>query len=365
MKQKEIKSLYIHIPFCKHICRYCDFTKLLYNDFFSYKYIDELINEMNSYNINKVSTIYIGGGTPTSLNNELFEKLLKHVQHYLDKEYEFTVEANVENLTIEKLRLMKEYGVNRLSIGIESTNDKILDYIGRKHTFNDAKVVVDLAKKYGFNNINVDLMYGFPNQTLSELKKDLNNIISLNVDHVSIYSLIVSKGTMFFNDGIKEQSADESRKYYDEILNVMRNHGYERYEISNFAKNNKYARHNFCYWCDQEYYGVGLGASGYIGNLRYTNTKNLKKYLNHEYVDFKESIDKKLELEDFLLTNLRLEKGFLRKEFVQRFGIDFAKYFEKNIKSLEKNNLIIINNDRIMLSDDGLMIMDHILNTLL
>lgn len=365
MKQKEIKSLYIHIPFCKHICRYCDFTKLLYNDFFSYKYIDELINEMNSYSINKVSTIYIGGGTPTSLNNELFEKLLKYVQRYLDKEYEFTVEANVENLTIEKLRLMKEYGVNRLSIGIESTNDKILDYIGRKHTFSDAKVAVDLAKKYGFNNINVDLIYGFPNQTLSELKKDLYNIISLDVDHVSIYSLIINKGTMFFNDGIKEQTDDDSRKFYDEILNVMRNHGYERYEISNFAKNSKYSRHNLCYWRDQEYYGVGLGASGYIGNLRYTNTKSLKKYLNHEYVDFKENIDKKLELEDFLLTNLRLEKGFLRKDFIKRFGIDFVKYFDKNIKSLEKNNLIIINNDRIMLSDDGLMIMDHILYTLL
>lgn len=365
MKQKKIKSLYIHIPFCQHICRYCDFTKLLYNDFFSYKYIDELIREIDSYNIDRMSTIYIGGGTPTSLSDDLFEKLLKHVQPLLNKEYEFTIEANVENLTENKLCLMKKYGVNRLSIGIESTNDKMLDFIGRKHTYDDAKKVVNLAKNYGFSNINVDLIYGFPNQTLEDLRKDLENFISLDVDHVSIYSLIVEKGTIFFNDGIKEQSEDDSRKYYDEILSFLRKHGYERYEISNFARNKKYSKHNLCYWKDEQYYGVGLGASGYIDNIRYTNTKNLNNYLKHNYIDFRETIDDKLEMEDFLLTNFRLEKGFSRQIFFDRFGVDFVSYFDEKLKTLEKNNLIIIKNDRIMLSDDGLMIMDHILTTLL
>ena len=363
--RKRINSLYIHIPFCSHICRYCDFTKLLYNDNFSNKYINALFYELDSYNISKMSTIYIGGGTPTSLNDELFELLLNKVSKYTNKNCEFTIEANVENLTKEKLLLMKKYGVNRLSIGIESTDDKILKSIGRNHTFDDAKKVVNLSKKIGFDNINIDLIFGFPNQSIEQLKIDLNNFIKLDIDHISIYSLIVDKGTMFFNSGVKEQNADEARIFYDEILSFLRTHGYERYEISNFARNKKYSKHNLTYWKDNYYIGVGLGASGYLFDKRYTNTKSLKKYLNHKFIDFSEHIDDKLHLEEFLLTNLRLEKGFKRKDFINNFKIDFVDMFKDKIAKLEKNNLIIINNDTIKLTDNGLIIMDYILRELL
>ncbi len=363
--QKKINSLYIHIPFCTHICHYCDFTKLFYNKKFSEPYFEALFCELDSYHINIVDTIYVGGGTPTSLSIEELENLLRKISQYKSDACEFTVEANVENLTVEKLRLMKAYGVNRLSIGIESTNNKMLLAIGRKHTFEDAVKVVELAKQEGFSNINIDLIYGFPHQTLNDLKIDLENILKLNTEHISIYSLIVSEGTRFFNDKISEQNEDDSRIYYDEILRTLRANGYERYEVSNFARNGNYSKHNLTYWRDEEYYGIGLGASGYVNGVRYTNTKNLDKYLSKAFIDTKETISKKTELEDFLLCNLRLEQGFDKKTFKNRFGEEFESMFKDKLAELINNRLILINNDRIMLSDEGLITMDRILLKLL
>lgn len=362
---KKINSLYIHIPFCTHICRYCDFTKLFYNKKFSEPYLRALFSELDSYNIELVNTIYIGGGTPTSLSDEEFEGVLKKVSPLLINGGEFSVEANVENLTKTKLELMKKYQVNRLSLGVESTCDKCLKQIGRAHSFEEAKKAVELAKSYGFDNINVDLMFGFPGQNIDDLRNDLNNIIALNTQHISIYSLIVSPGTAFFNDGIKEQNEDSSRLFYDEILQSLRSVGYKRYEVSNFAKKGKESRHNLTYWQDKEYYGIGLGASGYIDGARYTNTKNIDNYINGKYVDVAEEVTDNERLEDFLLCNLRLEEGFLRKDFFDRFGIDFATKYKAQLPELTKNNLIIIENDRIKLSDDGIAIMDYILLKLL
>lgn len=362
---KNSKSLYIHIPFCEHICSYCDFTKLFYNEKFSKLYLDALFYELDSYGVPKMKTIYLGGGTPTALSDDEFERLLCKASSYLDKDTEFTCEANVENLTDSKLSLMHRFGVNRLSIGVQSSHDKRLKSLGRCHSFNDAQKAVEKAKKHGFDLVNVDLIYGYPGESMEELSEDLENILKLDVDHISIYSLIVSPGTIFYNNKVKEQNQDDSRRYYDFILKTLRDHGYERYEISNFARNSKYAKHNLTYWKDEEYYGVGLGASGYLGNLRYTNTKNLDKYLAHEFVNEKEVVDKKIDLEYFLLTNLRLEKGFLRKDFKDRFGIDFVDKYKDQILSLEKKSQIIVTSDRIMLSDEGLMIMDSILLQLL
>ena len=180
-KNNKVKSLYIHIPFCSHICAYCDFTKLIYNEEFAKKYVDVLLTEISSYNLGKMETIYVGGGTPTSLNDFDFERILRHISPLLEKDGEFTIEANVENLTVDKLSLMKQYGVNRLSIGVESTNDKILKSINRHHSFKEAKEAVELAKKMGFDNINVDLIYGLPGQTLDMLKTDLENIIQKHI----------------------------------------------------------------------------------------------------------------------------------------------------------------------------------------
>ena len=355
------KSLYIHIPFCDHICKYCDFTKLFYNEKFAKPYVKKLLEEIDSYHINQVNTIYIGGGTPTSLSDADFETLLKKVKSFLIDGGEFTVEANVENLTDSKLALMDKYGVTRLSIGVESTQNRRLKEIGRSHTYEDAVKVVNNAKKHNFDSINVDLIYGFKGQSEEDLKNDLKNILALDTDHISIYSLIVSPGTVFYNVKYPVQSEDASRAFYEIILNTLREHGYKRYEISNFARNEKYSKHNIVYWKDEEYYGCGLGASGYIDGVRYENTKNLDKYLNGEHIDSKETVSMEKDFTYYLLTNLRMEDGFLRKDFENRFGVDFVNKYQEKIAPFVESGDLIVTDDRVKLSDNGLLIMDYIL----
>ena len=364
-KRNKAQSLYIHIPFCAHICKYCDFTKLFYNEKFAKQYVQALLKEIDSYNINKVKTIYIGGGTPTSLDDTDFETILKKVKPFLEEGGEFTVEGNVENISIAKLEIMNRYGVTRLSIGVESTQNSRLKEIGRSHTYEDAVKVVNEAKKYGFDSINVDLIYGFKGQSKADLEKDLENILALDTDHISIYSLIVSPGTVFYNQKYKEQNQEESREFYDLILSTLRGHGYKRYEISNFARNEKYSKHNLTYWHDLEYIGIGLGASGYLNGIRYENTKNLDKYLSGDIIDSKEEIGIEQDVTYYLLTNLRLEDGFLRSDFKNRFGIDFVDKFTLKLDRFIDSKDLIIDEKRVRLSDSGLMIMDYFLVNIL
>lgn len=355
------KSLYIHIPFCEHICPYCDFTKLFYFEKFSKPYLEALFKEIDSYHLNKMDTIYFGGGTPTSLSDIEFESLLKKVSNLLKNGGEFTCEANVENLTTQKLSLMAHYGVNRLSIGVQSTHDERLSQIGRFHTFEKAREVIQKARDAGFRNINVDLMYGFPGQTLDEVKDDVRNILSLKTKHISIYSLIVSPGTLFFNKNIKEQNQDDSRLFYDTILKMMREAGYERYEISNFSKPGYESRHNLVYWHNQEYYGVGLGASGYLNGVRYKNTPNLNNYLKGDYVSEREKVDQKLLREYFLLTHLRLKEGFSLSEYKELFKEDFLQKYQAKIDEYVRDNFVKISDGKFAFTDDGLMVMDRLI----
>lgn len=359
------ESLYIHIPFCDHICSYCDFTKLFYFKKYEKEYLDSLITEIEHYHINKVKTLYFGGGTPTSLSDAGFERILSFAKQYLTDDYEFTVEANVENLTESKLLIMKKCGVNRISIGVQSTNDKLLKEIGRNHTFEDAKRAVSLAKAQGFDNINIDLIYGFKHQSLRQLKKDLKNFIELDIDHISIYSLIVEPGTILYNKGGKPQSEGASRKFYETILKTLRKNGYERYEISNFARNKKYSRHNMTYWKNEPYYGCGLGASGFVSGNRYTNTKNLTEYNKHNFVKESEKVTNSDSLEYYLITNFRMEQGFSREDFKQKFGTDFAEMFKDKINKFLLSNLVSVTPDRVKLTDEGLLLMDFVILKLL
>lgn len=360
MKNKP-SALYIHIPFCSHICSYCDFTKLFYNPKFSKPYIEALLKEIDYYNIDKVDTIYIGGGTPTALSDSELELVLAKVSPLLKANGEFTVEANVENLTEAKLDLLKNYGVNRLSIGIQSSNNVLLNEIGRKHTFEDAQKIVKLAQSKGFNSLNVDLIYGFPKQTLNDLKTDLDKVLSLNTDHISIYSLIVEPGSIFYNKGINEQNEDDSRNFYEYILSTLRSNGFKRYEVSNFAKPGKCSRHNMTYWKNNEYYGVGLGASGYLDGIRYQNTKNLDTYVSGNYRAHEEEVSERDYFEYFLLTNLRMEDGFSKLDFVNKFGIDSYNELLAKAKTYIDQGLIIVDENSFRLSGDGMLIMDHIL----
>ncbi len=363
--RRKTNALYVHVPFCEHICAYCDFTKLFYNQKFIEPYLEALFKEIDSFNIDKVDTIYIGGGTPSALNDSELEAILKKVSPFLRENGEFSVEGNVENLTLSKLKLLKKYGVNRLSIGVEATTNDALELLNRHHTFLETKKVISMAREVGFNNINVDLIYGYPNETIDVLNIDLENILSLNTEHISIYSLTVNPGTLFKNRGIKEQNEDDSRLFYEVILKKLRENGYIRYEVSNFAKPNYYSRHNLVYWKDEEYFGVGLGASGYLNGVRYTNTKNLEKYIKGQYIDVQEKLTKDEEIADFLLTNLRLEQGFKKLTFKNRFGFDFLDKYQNKAMKLIDAKLLIANDDTIRASDEGILLLDRILLELL
>ena len=359
---KEIKAIYIHIPFCEHLCDYCDFAKLQYFSFFACRYIDELKKELDSYHIlGKIETIYVGGGTPTSLDDDLFYRLLEIIKPYTKSVLEYTFEANPESLSISKLKMMKEFGVNRISLGVETTSDEILASINRHHTFNDAVKAIDNAKSIGFDNINVDLILGLPGSDIKQVEIDINNILTLGVQHVSCYSLTVHPHTVFYNKGINEPLDDECRKYYDLVHGVLLEHGYRHYEISNWCLDGYESRHNLTYWFNNRYYGIGLGASGYIDNRRYTNTKSISEYLKGHYINEVEEVDINSEKEYQIMLNLRTRYGLDLNEFKNRFNIDLLKEKSDELHELITGGYLYIDRNRLIPTYEGMMILDQIL----
>ena len=360
-RMNKVKSLYIHIPFCDSICDYCDFTKLLYNNNFASEYLESLKRELKQYSPFFVETIYIGGGTPTSLPYDNLVFLLNEVSKYATNVKEYTVEANPENLTKEKLALLKEYGVNRLSIGVQTTNDEISRKINRGHTFEQVQEAVKNAREIGFSNINIDLIIGLPNVTKMMFEKDLESIISLGVDHISCYSLTVHPNTVFYSKNIEEPTPEFGRELYDFAHEFLAKNGYVHYEISNWAKRGKMSLHNLTYWKNENYFGIGLGASGYLGDVRYKNLTNIQKYGKPNFIDEEES----LELKDLrtyqLLTNLRTIYGLDLKLFKNTFNEDLLISKKKEIEELINEKLIVVEENKLKPTYEGMMILDQIL----
>ena len=334
-----VKSAYIHIPFCNNICSYCDFCKLLYNKNFVKKYLNALEKEItDNYKGEILDTIYIGGGTPSSLSITELNKLFSIIRIFkLSKDYEFTFEVNIEDITEEKLEKLKENKVNRLSIGIESFNDKYLKYLGRNYTSDIIKEKVELAKKY-FDNINVDLMYALKNESLDELEKDIDKILTLDIKHISCYSLIIEKNTKLYIDNTKYISDDLDSDMYDLIDKKLENK-YHRYEVSNYSITSYESRHNLTYWKNNEYYGFGLGAAGYIDNIRYTNTRNLSKYISENYERQEEVLTKEDKIKYEFILGLRLTSGINKDNFNKKYVININEI--EVIKELINKGLLI------------------------
>ena len=357
-----IDSLYVHIPFCHSICPYCDFTKVIFNEKWAKQYVLALLFQLEKYKDNKFKTIYIGGGTPTSLEYDDFKLLLCNLKEYLDlsSEYEWTIETNIDSISEEYLSLMKEIGVNRISVGVESTLNKNLKLMERNYDLEFVKNKLDIIKKY-FKNINLDFIYALPNETREDVKEEVNNVLSLDVPHLSFYSLTINKGTKYFNLGYKEASDDIQREQYDIILKALRDNGYKRYEVSNFAKQGYESKHNKTYWRNKWYAAIGIGASGYEGNIRYKYKSNLLKFINKEFEKEEEILTEKDKKEYYFITNLRLEDGFSVPEFNNLYNEDLLKNYKVQIEELINKHLIILNNDNIRASDEGVMLLDQIL----
>lgn len=354
-------SVYIHIPFCDNICSYCAFTKFLYNKKMISDYIKSLEKEIkNNYKGELIKTLYIGGGTPSSLDIEELNKLFLIIKQFnLSDDVELTIEVNPENITKEKLLLFKKNKVNRISIGVESTQQKFLKYLNRQYDFDLVKDKIKLIKEIGINNINVDLMYAIQNETLEDLKKDLDNILKLDVNHISTYSLMIEKNTMLFIN--KEKVIDEELDYemYKLISKTLKEHNFNHYEISNFSKNGYESRHNLVYWNNDHYYGFGLGAAGYIDNIRYTNTTNLKEYIKGNFIKEKETLSKKDIISYELILGFRKINGINKKYFRDKYNLDIKELY--NIKELLSKNLLKENEDNIFINYDKIYIENSIL----
>ena len=345
-------SLYIHIPFCETICDYCDFTKLQYFRMFAVNYLKALKQEIDSYQIGELKTIYVGGGTPTALEDDLFLELLEIIKPYTKGVKEYTFEANPESLSENKIKLLKRYGVNRISSGVQSTDKKVLKAINRQHSYEDVVKAISLLKENSIDNINVDLILGLPHSSETLLKRDLENLTSLGIKHMSCYALTIHPHTVLFNQGFREMDDDLMRKNYDIVHNFLEEKGFEHYEVSNWCLPGYQSEHNFTYWRNEQYYGVGLGASGYIGNIRYKNTVNLDKYLKGEYIQDKEEVTSKDIFTYQVMLNLRTKEGI---------SLSLLKNKEKEIASLIKDGYLEKQGDRLCPTYEGMMILDTII----
>ncbi len=354
-----IKSVYIHIPFCKNICSYCDFCKFIYNEKWVGAYLTGLNNEIKDrYMDDPIKTIYIGGGTPSALSIDELKRLFKIISVFNTNDLEeFTFECNLSDINEGLLEILKNNKVNRLSIGIQSFNKKNLAFMERNADFKDALKKVDLCHQYGFNNINLDLMYAIPGETLKDLKKDLDLFLKLNPTHISTYSLILEDHTKLSSKNvsyIEEELDYEMFKLISKKLNSA-NH----YEISNFSIPGYESKHNLVYWNNEEYYGFGLGASGYIDDIRYQNTKNLKEYLLGNYVLEKEILGLKEKMDYEIMLGLRKLKGINILEFKNKYSKDIEEVY--NLKPLLKSKDLIKKKGYIFINPQKIYIMNEIL----
>lgn len=353
-------NCYIHIPFCNHICSYCDFSKLLYNDNLVNRYLIALEKDINkNYKGEILETIYIGGGTPSSLNIEQLTKLFKIISKLnIDKDLEYTIECNFDTIDKKKLLLFKKYGINRLSFGLESVSKKNLKLLERYEGKEIVKEKISLARSLNFNNINIDLMYAIPKEDMGDLEKDIDFILSLNPEHISCYSLIIEKNTKLFIKNIKYIDEEVDFLMYNYICKKL-NDKYIHYEISNFSKDGYFSKHNLCYWNNLEYYGFGLSAAGYINDIRYTNTKSITNYLegitryDEEYVD----LSSKMSYE--MILGLRKLEGVSKRTFKDKYKKEIIDEFQ--IKDLISKKLLIDSKDSIRISEENLYISNEIL----
>lgn len=356
-----VKHVYIHIPFCIRKCHYCSFISgidLKYKDI----YLDALNKQINNtYRNEKIKTLYIGGGTPSLLDINDIKNITKHFK--LENNSEITLEVNPETVDEIKLHKIREIGINRLSIGIQSFNDNILKSIGRNHCRKDILKSIKTIKKCGFNNISIDLIYGLPNQNITILRQDLEQSIDLEIQHISTYGLKIEKNSFFGKNRPQNLPDDEQQaEMYMELCSELRKNNFEHYEISNFAKKNYESQHNCAYWKNQNYYGFGLNASGYEGEKRYRNTDIFKAYIENPNLKAEETELTESEiLEEEIFLALRLRTGINIEEINKKFNIRFLDKYQNIIKKYTELNLLKKENNKLYLTEEGFLLSNEIM----
>ena len=378
MRRKQI-GLYIHIPFCKQKCSYCDFCSYAEKQNLISKYIKCLLQEIKEVGINNradfengkddlfsIKTIYIGGGTPSLIESKYIVQIMEEIKSNfeLDENVEITIEVNPGTVTLEKLEDYNKAGINRLSIGLQSTHEHLLKEIGRIHTYLDFLDTYRFAREAGFENINVDLMIGLPNQTLAEVQDSIEEIVSMEPEHISVYSLILEEITPLFKkveDGLELPDEELERKMYWTVKQTLEANGYNHYEISNFAKENYESKHNLDCWSQKEYIGFGVAAHSYTNGIRYSNIENLEQYIKNyeedkteENLIFHEKQDREAMQKEYMLLGLRKIDGVSIQEFKIKFVANPVFLYHDKLEKLVNEDLIEIDGDQIKLTNKGL-----------
>lgn len=356
-------SLYIHIPFCQHICSYCDFCKIFYHQKQVDDYLAVLKKELISLQIDApLKTLYIGGGTPTSLDDEQLEWLMDIIKPYISVyTQEVTIEVNPETLDFYKLDILKKGGITRLSFGVETFNDNLLKAINRKHNCMQVKRVIDYAHRLGFKNISIDLMYGLPGQTIEDIKKDLDMVESLNIQHVSYYALILEDHTVLKNQNYHPLNEEDEANINDLIDKRLAQMGFIKYEISNYAKAGFESLHNLAYWQYDNYYGAGLGASSKIDDKIIEHSRNLNAYLRHQNITSEICNSKQETMFNHLMMSLRLVKGLDLNAFEKRYGIKILDLYPRAINKHLSLKTLVIEDGYLRCTNESIRLLNTIL----
>ena len=368
--QKKPTSAYVHIPFCTQICYYCDFSKVFIKNQPVDSYLEHLLQEFHSYDIQKLRTLYIGGGTPTALSAPQLEVLLDGLTKNLDLSVleELTIEANPGDLDEDKIAVLKNSAVNRVSLGVQTFDDKMLKKIGRSHLEKDIYENIDRLKLAGFDNISIDLIYALPGQTMDQVKDNVAKAIALDIPHMSLYSLILENHTVFMNrmrrGKLPLPKEEVEAEMFEYIIAELERAGFEHYEISNFSKPGFESRHNLMYWDNAEYYGIGAGASGYVNGVRYKNHGPIRHYLkaveegnariNEEHLSLRE------QMEEEMFLGLRKKSGVSMKRFEEKFGTSFEDLYGQVVRDLCHQGLLQVEGQQIRMTKKGLFLGDTV-----
>lgn len=368
-------SIYIHIPFCKRKCKYCDFTSFKGNREMIDLYMTSLMEEIKLYDDilrkSNIKTIFFGGGTPSAVDGQYIYNTMKYLfdNYKIDKDIEVSLELNPGTIDEEKLKIYKEAKINRISMGAQSFNDDILKSIGRIHKEKDIYKTVELLRKNGFYNINLDLMFSLPNQSLEDMKLSLKKAIELKLPHISNYSLILEEGTILYEEYKKGKykiiDEDLDREMYESSNKILRDNGYKHYEISNFAKDGYECKHNLVYWNIENYLGLGISAHSNYDHKRFYNTSNISQYIEliakgEKATVETEDISYYEEIAEYVIMGFRKIEGLNLKEFKNRFNLDFEDYFTSEIKKNLDSDLISFDGDNIKLTDKGLNLSNQV-----
>lgn len=353
--------IYVHVPFCDSICSYCDFFRVKTTPQLIDKYIEALRKEINLFDIKNIKTIYFGGGTPSALSVNQIDELLSLFDGYLDSVEEYTFEANPENLDIEKLRILKKHGVNRISLGVQTLNDKLLVLLNRKHRSEDVLGIINLIHSVGIHNISIDMMYALPYQSVEEFTGHLETIVNWPITHVSIYSLTIEEHSEFARKHIDALDNELEGIMYEEGVRILEENGFIRYEVANFGRENYHSRHNLGYWNYDPYYGLGPGAVGFIDNVRYENTHNLVDYFDGKYRIEEEYTDFKEQMFEYIMVGLRKCEGISLQSYYDKFNVHLDEVYKDAIRKNINKGWLEINNGNLRATKDGMQFLHTVL----